>query len=64
MDDFFASLPTPGLFAARLSRFFSQFFVGGDESVPGSTDGVLLMGVLIVLIILLPIIIERRRWMR
>ncbi len=64
MSHFFASLPNRGLFAAPLGRLLTQIFAGGDESVPGTTEGVLLMGVLIVLIILLPIIIERRRWMR
>ncbi len=64
MSDFFASLPTPGLFAASISRFLTQWFENGDKSVPGSTDGVLLMGIIIVLIIIIPTIVTRRRWMR
>ena len=64
MDDFFASLPTPGLLAASIGRLLSQLFAGGDETVPGTTDGVLFMGILIVLIIVIPIVVTRRRWMR
>ena len=34
------------------------------ESIPGSTTSILFMGILIVVIILIPIIWERRQWMR
>jgi len=64
MDEFFASLPTPGLLAASLGRFFTRFFADGDQSVPGTTDGVLAMGIIIVLLIVIPIVAERRKWMR
>ena len=64
MNGFFASLPTSGLLAASIGRFFSAWFQKGDQTVSGSTDGVLLMGVIIVLIILIPIITTRQRWMR
>jgi membrane protein YdbS with pleckstrin-like domain len=64
MDEFLASLPTPNLLAASINRFLTQWFVNGDESVPGSTDGVVLMGIIIVLIIIIPTIATRRRWMR
>jgi len=36
----------------------------GDNSVPGGTDGITLMGILIVLVIVLPIVFTRRGWMR
>jgi len=42
-----------------LTRLFQE-----GESVPGTTDGILLMGILIVLIIVLPIVWTRRKWMR
>ena len=64
MDDFFASLPTPGLLTASFNRFLSAWFQDGDQTVPGTTDGVLFMGILIVLIIVVPIVVRRRRWMR
>ena len=34
------------------------------ETVPGTTDGILLMGILIVLLIVVPIVWTRRTWMR
>lgn len=34
------------------------------ESVTGSTTSILLMGILIVLIIVIPIVLTRRKWMR
>ena len=42
-----------------LSRLFQD-----DETVPGATEGILMLGILIVLIIIVPIIWERRKWMR
>ncbi len=42
-----------------LTRLFQD-----DESVPGTTEGILLMGILIVLIIVIPIVWTRRKWMR
>jgi hypothetical protein len=35
-----------------------------DKTVPGTTDGIMLMGILIVLIIVVPIVWTRRKWMR
>ena len=58
------SFPTPGLLATSIGRFFSHWFENGDQTVPGSTDGVVLMGIIIVLIIVVPIVVARRRWMR
>ena len=59
-----ASLPTFNLSAVlksglSLTRLFQE-----GESVPGSTDGILLMGILIVILIILPIVWTRRKWMR
>lgn len=50
------ALPGGGLW---LTRLFQE-----GESVPGTTDGILLMGIIIVLIIVLPIVWTRRKWMR
>lgn len=33
-----------------------------DVSIPGSTDGIVLMGVIIVLIVLIPILLRRKSW--
>lgn len=33
-----------------------------DASVVGSTDGIVLMGIFILLIVLIPLIVERRAW--
>ena len=59
-----ASLPTFSLSAVlksglSLTRLFQE-----GESVPGSTDGILMMGILIVILIILPIVWTRRKWMR
>lgn len=35
-----------------------------EGDVPGSTDGILLMGIFIVLIVIIPIVWTRRKWMR
>jgi hypothetical protein len=51
-----SAVPKSGLW---LTRLFQE-----GESVPGTTDGILLMGILIVLIIVLPIVWTRRKWMR
>jgi hypothetical protein len=50
------ALPKSGFW---LTRLFQE-----GESVPGTTDGILLMGIIIVLIIVLPIVWTRRKWMR
>jgi len=42
-----------------LTRLFQE-----GESVPGTTDGILLMGIFIVLLVVIPIVWTRRRWMR
>ena len=64
MNELFASLPTPGLLTASFGRFLAHWRADIDETVPGTTDGVLFMGVLIVSIIIIPIISTRRHWMR
>lgn len=38
-----------------------QLFQQG-ETVPGTTEGILLMGIFIVLVLIVPIIWTRRRW--
>lgn len=35
-----------------------------DRSVVGSTDGIVVMGVVIVLIVAVPILVHRKHWMR
>ncbi len=55
---------TFGLFAvsmgaSALTRLFQE-----GETIPGNTDGILLTGIIIVLIIVIPIVWTRRRWMR
>jgi hypothetical protein len=62
MPNIFGSFLTSSLLA--VSKGGSLLLAGGDKSVPGSTDGILTMGILIVLIIILPIVATRRRWMR
>lgn len=42
-----------------LTRLFQE-----GESVPGTTDAILLMGIFIVLLVVIPIVWTRRRWMR
>jgi len=42
-----------------LIRLFQE-----DETVPGTTDSIMLMGIFIVLMIVVPIVWTRRRWMR
>ncbi|MBV6396564.1 MAG: hypothetical protein HFACDABA_02162 [Anaerolineales bacterium] len=64
MEDFFASFPPPGWVAASLGRFLFARFQNGDQTVAGSTDAVVTMGVIIVLIVVIPIVVARRRWMR
>ena len=64
MDDFFASLLTSERVTAFINRFLPIRPQDGDLTVPGTTDGVLFMGILIVSIIIIPIISTRRRWMR
>lgn len=59
-----ASPPPPDLpvvvnTGLMLTRLFQE-----EETVPGSTDGILLMGIIIVLIVVIPIVWTRRRWMR
>lgn len=46
-------------FGLPLTHLFQE-----GETIPGTTDGVMLMGILIVLIIVVPIVWTRRRWMR
>jgi hypothetical protein len=42
-----------------LTRLFQD-----GESVPGTTDAILLMGIFIVLLVVIPIVWTRRKWMR
>lgn len=56
-----ASLPTFMLFAVSISLFP---LLQEGETVPGSSDGILLMGILIVLIVVVPVMWKRRKWMR
>jgi len=64
MEEFLGSFPTPGWVAASFGRFLSAWFQDGDQTVNGSTDAVMIMGVIIVLIIVIPIVVTRRRWMQ
>lgn len=58
-----ASILTFGLSSVSISGLsLLPPFQEGD--VPGSTDGILLMGILIVLIVVVPIVWTRRKWMR
>ena len=59
-----ASLPTFMLFSVTSSGLSLWAFLQEGETVPGSTDGILLMGILIVLIVVVPIVWTRRKWMR
>lgn len=52
-------LPAVSKSGLTLTRLFQE-----GESVPGSTDGILLMGILIVILVVLPIVWTRRNWMR
>jgi hypothetical protein len=64
MNTFFA-------FSARLGRHLlfgliaapTRLFQDG-KTVPGTTEGMLTMGIVIVLTILVPIVVTRRKWMR
>jgi hypothetical protein len=35
-----------------------------DKSVPGTTDGIVIMGFLIVVIVIAPILIKRKTWLK
>ncbi len=60
---FLASIPTFALYSVSNSGpTLLPLLQEGD--VPGSTDGILLMGIFIVLIVLVPIVWTRRKWMR
>ena len=64
MQPFSASLLTISLSViSKNGPTLTHLFQEG-ESVPGTTDGILLMGVLIVITIILPIVWTRRTWMR
>jgi len=60
MHIIFNLFPFGGLLEAQAWTFLFQ----DGETIPGGTETILLMGVLIVLIIVIPIVLERRRWMR
>ena len=59
-----ASLPTFMLFSVAPGGFSLLAFFLEGETVPGSTDIILLMGILIALIVVVPIVWTRRKWMR
>jgi hypothetical protein len=59
-----ASFPTLNLSAVSKSGLTLTRLFQEGESVPGTTDGILLMGILIVLLIIIPILWTRRNWMR
>jgi len=58
-----ASLPTFLLYSVTKSGL-SLLPLLQEGDVPGSTDGILLMGIFIVMIVLVPIVWTRRKWMR
>jgi hypothetical protein len=69
---FSAALPYPtppvmqGTFGARAAAFFLQSTSTPqpkDMSEIGSTDGIVLMGIFIALIIIVPILLQRKSWM-
>ncbi len=55
---------TAGATTAQLSLSLKHAAQQVDQTVNGSTDGVVLMGIVIVLIVIIPIVWTRRRWMR
>jgi hypothetical protein len=59
MNIFLASTAILSIYSHLLVRLFQD-----DETVPGTTEGIITMGILIVLIIVIPIVVTRRRWMR
>jgi hypothetical protein len=66
MNQIIASFLTLGLLGktwSGLSLALARLFQEG-ESVPGTTDSIMLMGILIVLTIVIPIVWTRRKWMR
>jgi hypothetical protein len=67
--DVFMSSPLASILTLSLSAVsksglaLARLFQDG-ESVPGTTDAILLMGILIVIIVVAPIVWTRRKWMR
>jgi hypothetical protein len=59
-----ASLLTFSLSAVSKSGLLLTRLFQEGESVPGTTDGILVMGIFIVLIVIVPIVWTRRQWMR
>ena len=59
-----ASLPTLALVSATKSGLSLATLFQEGETIPGSTDSILMMGILIVLIVVVPIVWTRRKWMR
>jgi hypothetical protein len=57
------SLLTSGLLALSKGGILARL-LGGDKTVPGTTDGIVMMGILVVVIIVIPIVWTRRKWMR
>ena len=59
-----ASILTFSLPAVSKSGLTLTHLFQGGESVPGTTDSILLMGILIVLLVVIPIVWTRRKWMK
>ena len=62
--NYLAFIPTFVLYSATKSGVSLLPLFQEGETVPGSTDGILLMGIIIVLIVVVPIVWTRRKWMR
>jgi hypothetical protein len=60
----FASFLASNLPAVFKSGFRLAHLLQEDKTVPGTTDGIMLMGILIMLTIVIPIVWTRRRWVR
>jgi hypothetical protein len=59
-----ASLSTIVAYSVTKSGLSLQPLFQEGETVPGSTESILLMGILIVLIVVVPVVWSRRKWMR
>jgi hypothetical protein len=62
--DKFSSVPTPNA-SLGAAAFFAQSTTTPqveDVSEIGSTDGIVLMGVVIVMIVVVPILLRRKTW--
>lgn len=64
MQTFLASFFPLGLLAVSKGGTVLEYLLQEGDTVPGTTDGILAMGIFIVLVIIIPIVWTRRRWMR